>query len=245
MAVSRWGLILFMMWPACAVAQGASLFAPARTNPIFTPRPDVLAPRQSASLFTGKSESGLFAPWPDRPAPDNRRADPFPVRGGAADQIAQLKSLIASVEAGPAGYDAVQYGARIRPAQKPTQMRIREIRAWVAATPGQPHAIGRYQFIPPTFNALIQQLGIGDNVLFTPAVQDRMARQLLDQAGLARFLSGNMGRVAFMNQLARIWAGLPNSTGKSHYHGYAGNKAAMSWARFEREMTRIFPRMGA
>jgi hypothetical protein len=44
-----------------------------------------------------------------------------------------------------------------------------------------------------------------------------------------------------MNNLAKIWAGLPNSTGKSHYHGYAGNQATMTWARFDAEMAMIFP----
>ena len=230
--------MLCAILPALAEAQAASLFATGRAQgPVVALLPAPDAPRQSASLFAGKSESGLFAPWPDRSPPVTRRA-PLP---GEAGRIAMLKDLIASVEAGVAGYDAVQYGARIRPAKPPTQLRIRDIRAWVAATPGQPHAIGRYQFIPPTFDHIVGQLGIPDAAIFSADVQDRMAQYLLDQAGLARFLSGEMGRVAFMNQLARIWAGLPNSTGKSHYHGYAGNKAAMSWARFEREMARIFP----
>jgi hypothetical protein len=54
-------------------------------------------------------------------------------------------------------------------------------------------------------------------------------------------LAGKMERHDFMNNLARIWAGLPNSSGKSHYEGYAGNKAVMTWDKFDAEMARIFP----
>jgi len=47
--------------------------------------------------------------------------------------------------------------------------------------------------------------------------------------------------LTIMNNLAKIWAGLPNSTGKSYYHGHAGNRATMTWARFRAEMEKIFP----
>lgn len=49
-----------------------------------------------------------------------------------------------------------------------------------------------------------------------------------------------MTRRAFMNNLAKIWAGLPNDTGKSHYAGYAGNKASISWASFDAQMAQVF-----
>ncbi len=44
-----------------------------------------------------------------------------------------------------------------------------------------------------------------------------------------------------MNNLAEIWAGLPTTNGKSHYDGYAGNRATMSWAQFDAAMAQIFP----
>ena len=40
-------------------------------------------------------------------------------------------------------------------------MTLDEIFAWIAATPGQPHAIGRYQFIPDTLRMLVNRLVIG------------------------------------------------------------------------------------
>ena len=77
--------------------------------------------------------------------------------------------------------------------------------------------------------------------MFTQAVQDALADVLLKEAGIKRFTAGALPRHAFMNNLAKIWAGLPNDTGKSHYHGYAGNKATMTWASFDAQMARIFP----
>ena len=69
----------------------------------------------------------------------------------------------------------------------------------------------------------------------------RLADVLLVEAGYHAARSGDMSRTDFMNNLAKIWAGLPNSSGRSHYHGYAGNRASMTWARFDAEMARIFP----
>ncbi len=197
----------------------------------------------NGSLFIGQSGTSLLAPFPKReravaraPASlDLGRA----IRQGTP-QLIMLRQLIADAEAGPLDYDAVQYGARIKPGRPPTQMTIGEIYAWIDRTPGQPHAIGRYQFIPPTLRRLVTQLGLSPGTRFSPDVQDQLADILLADAGLAEFTSKQMSRHQFMNNLAKIWAGLPNSTGQSHYHGYAGNKASISWSRFDQEMAAIF-----
>ena len=203
----------------------------------------------TASLFAGKAGRSFFAPSPVRP----RRAEAAAVRqvsytvpqgtallagNGPADRV---RHLIAAAEAGKHGYDAVQHGARIRPGAPPTHMTIAEIYAWIKATPGQPHAIGRYQFIPSTLRRLVGILGLDTRTRFTPQVQDALADVLLAEAGFNEVRAGRIGRRTFMNNLAKIWAGLPTSTGQSHYHGYAGNRATMTWARFDAEMATIFP----
>lgn len=189
-------------------------------------------PRNSPSLFAGRAGGGMFAPAVMRgPTYSSPRHAP----------LARLRSLIARAEAGSKGYDAVQHGAKIRPDAPPTALTVQDIYDWIDDTPGQPHAIGRYQFIPPTLRMLVQRLNIDPKTRFTPDVQDRLADALLRDAGLIRFLDGSLGREAFMNNLAKIWAGLPNDTGRSHYHGVAGNKATMTWASFNAEMVQIFP----
>ncbi|WP_406720901.1 hypothetical protein RPE78_00210 [Thioclava litoralis] len=209
----------------------------------------------SGSLFTGAQGSSFFAPSPARPRALSPRGlspqalpDPMapitsmaPFLRQGSSEAEWIRHLIAQAEAGPMGYDAVQYGAKRRPARVPSQMTLGEIYAWIEATPGQPHAIGRYQFIPTTLRRLAASLQLGPEVRFSPNVQDRLADLLLEEAGLSQLLAGDLTRRRFMNNLAKIWAGLPTSNGQSHYDGYAGNKATMSWAKFDREMARIFP----
>lgn len=196
--------------------------------------------RQSASLFAGKSGGSLLAPYPARPQ-RGRRIAAFTSPAAAVGPVARILHLIASAEAGKHGYDAVQYAAKRRPSKPPTEMTIQEIYTWIAQTPGQQHAIGRYQFIPATLKRLVQKRGIPRSARFSPKVQDQLADELLKEAGLRDIMQGTMTRRRFMHNLAKIWAGLPTSSGHSYYKGVAGNRATMSWAHFEAEMKRIFP----
>jgi muramidase (phage lysozyme) len=242
--VSRVVLLLVLaigiaMGAAPAAAERQSLFplGATRTSAVL---PGVTVRRgvsESASLFTGTSGSSLFAPLASR-----SHTSLAPLAGNSP--AARLLSLIALAEAGPAGYDAVQYGATIRPSGRPTDLTLGEIFAWIDATPGQPHAIGRYQFIPSTLRELVTQKGLGRDVRFSPTVQDQLALVLLHNAGLPAFQAGQMDRETFMRNLARIWAGLPLPSGRSYYEGYAGNSAAMSWTDFESGIVQIFPTSG-
>ncbi|WP_254694124.1 hypothetical protein [Sulfitobacter sp. SK012] len=220
---------------------GSSSLGVARSALIQT-RAEVEAsngPRRAASLFAGLSGAGMFAPLPD-PVVKTAVVMVAPsVFSGSG--IERLRNLIGQAESRKHGYDAVQHGAKIRPAKRPTELTIDEIYAWIKDTPGQPHAIGRYQFIPPTLRRLVKTLGVPPQARFSPALQDRLADVLLAEAGLHKIKTGKIARHKFMNNLAMIWAGLPNSSGQSHYHGYAGNKASMSWAKFDAEMAQIFP----
>lgn len=149
--------------------------------------------------------------------------------------------LIAEAEAGPAGYDAVQRRAVIPPPKPPTQMTLAEIQDWIAATPRQQHAIGRYQIIPDTLAYLIATMALPPDALFDAALQDRMALRLLDNAGLDAFLRGEHDPHSFMDAVAMIWAGLPLRSGLSAYHGYNGNRATISRETYETRFARIFP----
>lgn len=198
------------------------------------------------SLFSGREANSFFAPRERVVAEEAVIRRPMvarnaPVYEGQHDYLYRIRQLIQNAESRRDGYDAVQYGAKIRPSKRPTQMTIAEIYDWIKATPRQPHAIGRYQFIPKTLRRLVVQLDLSPDTRFSPRVQDRLADLLLAEAGMAEFRAGELSRHGFMNNLAKIWAGLPNSSGRSHYHGYAGNKASMSWSRFDREMAQIFP----
>lgn len=196
------------------------------------------------SLFTGRARGSFFEPVLPKPAAPRlpQGFTPYTGTGGATDR---LLHLIASVEADPArGYDSVQYQAVIKPPLPPTRMTLDQIHAWIAATPGQQHAIGRYQIVPATLRGLQSRMALPGSTPFSARTQDAMAATLLGDAGYGAFLEGAITRTAFMNNLAMIWAGLPNASGRSHYHGLAGNRAAFSWARFEAEVAAIFPASG-
>lgn len=198
------------------------------------------AEAQRGSLFAGKSENGLFA---DRPVQVSLFANPTTL-GLAESDVQIIRSIIQEAESRKDGYDAVQHGARIKPNKRPTQMTIAQIFVWIDATPGQPHAIGLYQFIPETLRRVVRETGISPSQRFSPQVQDQLADVLLSEAGLHKFRDGKLTPQRFMDNLAKIWAGLPNSTGKSHYEGYAGNKATISLARFQAILAQISPKSG-
>lgn len=164
-------------------------------------------------------------------APDPRVADP---------QLDLLLALIASAEAGPAGYDAIHHRARVLPAKLPSQMTVQEIFDWIDATPRQNHAIGRYQIIPMTLSYLVAVEDVPLTAVFSPALQDRLAVRLIEDAGLAEFLSGQMAPADFLDSLAFVWAGLPLGSGLSAYEGFAGNTATISRQSYEDRFAEIF-----
>lgn len=191
-----------------------------------------------SSLFIGRQGASLFS--------EIERVEPVMAsvrsgtRGMSGPAVNVIRDIIQQAESSRSGYDAVQHGARIKPRGVPTQMTVAEIYQWIDDTPGQPHAIGRYQFIPLTLRRVMEKIDADPNQLFSRGLQDQLADVLLKEAGYHKAKSGDMSRRAFMNNLAKIWAGLPNDTGRSHYHGYAGNKASMSWDRFDSQMAQVF-----
>jgi len=225
--MARFILICFLgLWlPGAATAQHGSLF-------VSQSGAGLVASTSAGSLFQRASVPGFLTPLPDMEG-----AEP---RSRMAPRVAALLDLIALAEAGTAGYDAVQHGARVRPTRPASKMSLDEVFGWIDATPGQPHAIGRYQFIPATLRRLVSIKGYPGTTRFSPEVQDQLALILLNEAGLEAFQARTLPRRAFMKNLARIWAGLPLPSGRSYYAGYAGNKATMSYARFEAGMREVF-----
>lgn len=229
---------VILVWPVVCWAQAGSLVgdgAFGQARGLFGPTSHAVLPTSTgASLFTGTSGGSFFAPFPVA----THAAVPL---GANASAVVRIRAIIGQAESPFAGYDAVQHGAVIKPSKLPTQMTIGEIFDWIAATPGQPHAIGRYQFIPDTLTRVVAQTGARSSDRFTPQMQDLLADVLLDDAGLPAFLAGQLSQRSFMNNLAGIWAGLPTSTGQSRYHGIAGNRATVTLAHFQSEIAKIAP----
>ena len=83
----------------------------------------------------------------------------------------RLGALIEYAESNGSGYDAIHLSAKRLPEQPPTRMTLSDIFEWIRATPGQPHAIGRYQIIPSTLAELTRRLEIPLGTRFSPDVQ--------------------------------------------------------------------------
>lgn len=80
-------------------------------------------------------------------------------------------------------------------------------------------AVGRYQIVRKTLRVIKKQMGLTDDMKFTPELQDRMALHLLKGRGLDQWLAGKKSDAAFMNQLSKEWASLPNAKGSGSYKG--------------------------
>lgn len=114
-------------------------------------------------------------------------------------------------------------------------------------------------------HALSEQLGVDDGVIEAWEADEREPRSnriqmlagmlnvsiiwlitgesngtvLLVQAGHNNFKSGKISLNRYMDNLAKVWAGLPLKSGRSYYHKYAGNRATISRKFYVREMKRI------
>jgi hypothetical protein len=169
-------VLVLMVWAGMAEAELSSLFPGAGTQPDTATR---------ASLFVPDRDSGMFAAIPDRTP--TRVVAPI---GTGTTPIGRLVTLIATAEAGPAGYEAVQYDAKVRPDRRPTQMTSGDIYEWIDATLGQPHAIGRYQFIPPTLRRVARVRGFGPETQFIPRRSGRVGLGVARRCGVEKVSGG-------------------------------------------------------
>ena len=215
-------------------------------------RPDQLQMTFSASERRDQIMSLLALRGVQSPLLDRRRRGGAPTAQDAVIRLVGpdpdaldprldlLLSLIGSAEAGPAGYDAIHHRASVRPDRKPTDLTVQEVFDWIEATPRQNHAIGRYQIIPMTLSYLVAAENVPMTAVFSPELQDRLAKRLIEDAGLPEFLSGKMAPADFLDSLAFVWAGLPLGSGLSAYEGYAGNSATITRSSYEDRFIEIF-----
>jgi conjugal transfer mating pair stabilization protein TraG len=106
---------------------------------------------------------------------------------------------------------------------------VRELQADLVRTNGG-SAIGRYQLLDDTLNALVDRFGLSGAEPFTPTLQDRMGLALARDAGMADWLEGRISDERFAENLSTVWAGLPrDGSNQSYYEGTQGNRATIDW----------------
>lgn len=90
-------------------------------------------------------------------------------------------------------------------------------------------ATGAYQVMRKTLSGLIDAGVVDPDEKFTVEVQDRIGMALLKGRGYDDWKSGRLTTEEFADRLAKEWASLPTSSGKSYYDGdKMGNKATKS-----------------
>lgn len=73
-------------------------------------------------------------------------------------------------------------------------------------------AVGKYQIVGTTLKRLKNKLGLSDDVIFTPDLQDRLAIELMKEAGLKDYESGKITSEEFQNKLSKVWASIEGSS---------------------------------
>ncbi|WP_210160858.1 D-Ala-D-Ala carboxypeptidase family metallohydrolase [Agrobacterium tumefaciens] len=81
-------------------------------------------------------------------------------------------------------------------------------------------AIGKYGFLYKTLRGLKAEMGLSGSEPFTPELQDKMGRMLLNRRGLQAYRAGRISKGTFALALSQEFASLPDpTTGRSFYHG--------------------------
>lgn len=108
-------------------------------------------------------------------------------------------------------------------------------------------AVGAYQFIPDTFKATIERMGISAETVFTRELQDRMAINLMmNRKGVANFLKGSGELTKAAQDMAKEWASVGVSypengaqVGASYYGGIGNNKASISPQEMQQSLKQV------
>ena len=114
-----------------------------------------------------------------------------------------------------------------------TLARIYAFQAQMLKNDGRSTAIGRYQFLRGTLQALATKLRLPASTLFTQELQDRLAVELLKGRAYQPWWRGAISDEEFAHYLSMEWASLPDphNGGRSHYDGdRAGNHASTTVA---------------
>jgi len=103
----------------------------------------------------------------------------------------------------------------------------RNYRSWPRATST---AVGRYQYIKGTLEEMVRIMGLNPaTTRFDERTQDAIAtRDLRRRCRLDDWLAGRITDGEFLNLISRVWAGVPNTSGRSTYAGVGNNRAGIS-----------------
>lgn len=222
-----------IMSSALTPGQTAALF-PSYINQVFTSSgPAQKTAAQAYGTGSYPNASGQYTGAPPSGGGRTRTTTtgatgPDPSTGDP--RVDRLLKMIARAEGTSVSYDTqfdYQNINREAAGGKPlTQMTIAEVRDLMSKTPANKRAMGRYQFIPDTFDQVVAEMGLKGDELFSPEMQDKMiVHRMAATRGLNSWLSGKLSDDDFMHNLAQEFASLPSpkNKGKALYGGVGLN----------------------
>lgn len=139
-----------------------------------------------------------------------------------------------------AGYDTIFGHNERRYGITPTEMTLEEVFK-VQRRMGNElgsSAFGKYQVLQKTLKNAVKEMGLPLDTVFSEDVQDAIALHLLKARGYDLYRQGKMRGRQFLNNLAKEWASVPNSSGRSHYAGdKMGNNATPAGRKLARQFS--------
>lgn len=143
-------------------------------------------------------------------------------------KVGDILNFIARYES-RGNYNIVLGGKTVPELTKMTLNQIYDYQRQMVQGGSESSAVGRYQYIRKTLVNTAAQMGVDPaTAVFDKKTQDAIATFTLRSIGLDKWLSGQMDDGDFLNRVAKIWAGIPTTTGISAYQGVGSNKAGTS-----------------
>lgn len=196
-----------------------------KINTIMNRPEDLVSPDASGGATGVAGNTGAGATGADVPAGAANR-------GRASTPNAAINGVLDFIAGPESGgdYNLRNGGSRANL----TSMTIQQIfdmqrnyRTWPGATST---AVGRYQYIKGTLEEMVRIMGLNPaTTRFDERTQDAIAtRDLRRRCRLDDWLAGRITDGDFLNLVSRVWAGVPNTSGRSTYAGVGNNRAGIS-----------------
>lgn len=190
-----------------------------KLNSLLKSKPDILKTLTKSTKDDVKSRAVDKA---------DRALAPIQYDGVTKGKVGGVLNMIAGVES--KGYYDMMNGSKRYP--EILNMTLSELLKFQSRyRGGSSSAAGRYQYVPDTLVSIGRKMGADFNKQkFDPEFQDKLA--IFDmrlRCRLDDWLAGKIPDKTFLNLLANVWAGLPNTiSGNSTYLGVLDNKAGVS-----------------
>ena len=174
-------------------------------------------------------------------SPDERQERPDLSKRKVSDinpTVNDLLTFVQSLEA-PGGFNQVSGGA-LEDLENMTVNEVLDLQRSMIRNKETPSsAVGGMQIIRKTLAGLVESNNLTGDEFFTEDLQRQLGIALMEGRGLQKYLNGKITADQFADNLAKEWAALPLSNGRSAYAGVGKNKALTDRATVLKEISKL------